>query len=189
MFEDSKQLTEFGDVMIMMKKALAMAALAAAFVVSTGSVSAQDEGGRRRGGGDFDPAQMRQRMMERYREALEVKSDDEWKVLEGRIGKVFDAQRDTRMGMSFRGPRPQGGNDRGGDRGRNPFGGEPSPEAEALQKALESKASSEEIKVKLAKYREVRKAKEANLEKAQDELRKLLTVRQEATSVAMGLLK
>jgi hypothetical protein len=192
--QQQQQPIEFGDVMIMMKRALALAALTAAFVVSTGTVSAQDEGGRRRGGGDFDPAQMRQRMMERYREALEVKGDDEWKVLESRISKVFDAQRDARMGMQFRGQRregaPQGGGDRGGDRARNnPFGGEPSPEAEALQKALESKASSEEIKAKLAKYRDARKVKEANLEKAQDELRKVLSVRQEATAVAMGLLK
>lgn len=171
------------------KRVLAATTMAAAFVVTTGDVFAQNEGGRRRGGGDFDPAQMRERMMERYREAFEVKSDDEWKVLEGRIGKVTDAQRDSRMGMGFRGPRREGGAQNGGDRPRNPFGGEPSPEAEALQKALESKASNEEIKSRLAKYREVRKTKEAALEKAQDDLRKVLSVRQEATAVAMGLLK
>lgn len=179
------------------KKVLAMAALAAAFAVTTGNVSAQNQGGGRGnrggGGGNFDPAQFRERMMERYREAFEVKSDDEWKVLEGRITKVMEAQRDTRMGIGFGGGRGGGRRGGGGDQAnaapRNPFGGEPSPEAEALQKALESKASSEELKSKLAKFRDARKAKESALDKAQDDLRKVLTVRQEATAVTMGLLK
>jgi hypothetical protein len=72
---------------------------------------------------------------------------------------------------------------------RNPFGGEPSPEAEGLQKAIDSKASADEIKSKLAKFRDARKSKEAALEKAQDDFRKVLSVRQEAIAVSMGLLK
>ena len=58
-----------------------------------------------------------------------------------------------------------------------------------MQKAIESKASADELKAKLAKLREARKQKEANLEKAQEELRKVLSVRQEASAVLMGLLK
>ena len=180
-----------------LKQILATAALATAFAVTTGNVAAQDNN---RGRGNFDPEQMRTRMMERYREALEVKGDDEWKILEGRITKVMEAQRDTRMGMGFGGRGgPGGGGRRGGDTAggggntdqarRNPFMGEPSPEAEALQKAIDSKASSDEIKAKLAKFRDARKSKEAALEKAQDDLRKVLSVRQEAVSVSMGLLK
>jgi hypothetical protein len=95
------------------------------------------------------------------------------------------------MGMGF-GFRPRRTNDQGGGdqtRNRNPFGGEPSVEAEGLQKALEGKASNDELKAKLAKFRDARKAKEATLEKAQDELRKVLSVRQEATAVTMGLLR
>src|SRR3972149_417411 len=71
--------------------------------------------------------------------------------------------------------RPGGGDGRGGFRGF-----EPSAEAEALQKAIESKASSEEIKSKLAAYRQSREQKEAKLKQAQEELKKLLSVRQEA---------
>jgi Spy/CpxP family protein refolding chaperone len=104
----------------------------------------------------------------------------------------MEARRDVGFGggpgFGFRGPR-RGGDD--GDRGgrRRDFGPQPSPEAEALQKAIESKASNEELKAKLAKFREARKAKEATLAKVQEDLRKVLTVRQEAAAVTMGLLQ
>lgn len=164
--------------------------LAAGAFATVNQLNAQDRGDRG-GRGNFDPAQMRQRMMERIREEFDVKSDDEWKIIETRLSKVMEAQREARMGMGFggfRGPRRGGGD--GGDnvRRNNPFG-EPSPEAEALQKAVELKASSEELKTKLAKFRESRKAKEAALEKAQDDLRKVLSARQEAAAVLAGLLK
>ena len=50
-------------------------------------------------------------------------------------------------------------------------------------------AIEREIKTKLAKYRESQKTKQANLEKAQAELRQVLSVRQEANAVLMGLLQ
>ena len=159
--------------------------------------SAQNQGGR----GNFDPEQFRQRMMERYREQMDVKSDDEWKVLETRIEKVMDARRQAGgpggpggFGFGGRGPRRGGGDNAdaaGGGTGGNQrprFGGEPSPEVEALQKAIEAKAPNDEIKAKLAKVREARKAKEAKLAEAQEELRKVLSVRQEASAVMAGLL-
>ena len=68
------------------------------------------------------------------------------------------------------------------------FFGSPSPEAEALQKAIDNKAPNSEIKAALAKYIESRKAKQADLEKAQAELRKVLTARQEAIASLNGLL-
>ena len=45
-----------------------------------------------------------------------------------------------------------------------------------------------EIKARLDRYREVRKENEARLAKAQDDLRAVLTVKQEAMAVMMGLL-
>jgi hypothetical protein len=168
--------------------------LVALLGLSAGSALAQQEGERRRerGGdrGSFDPAEFQKRMMERVREQLEVTSDDEWKVIEPRVAKVMEARRDVSMGGGFgRGGRggPPGGGDQGGS-GRSPFGGEPSPEADALRKAVEAKAPAEEIKAKLAKFREAKKAKEAVLAKAQDELKKVLSLRQEATAVMSGLL-
>lgn len=183
-----------------------VAALGAAVVFSSLSVSAQDEGGgggrRNRGGqgggqggpggGNFDPAQMRQRMMERMREQFGVKDDAEWKLISERIEKVNDARREVGGGrgamMMFGGGRGGPGGPGGGG-GRGGFGGESSPEADALQKAIESNAPADEIKSKLAKYRESQKAKEAKLTKAQDDLRQVLSAKQEATAVLMGLLK
>jgi len=151
--------------------------------------------------GNFDPAQFRERQMERYRERIEVKSDEDWKKLEPLIGKVMDAQRDARMGMGFGGFGGRGG--RGGDGAgggggggnanqggnRNRGGGQSSPEVTELQKALDGKAPTDEVKTKLAKLRDARKDKEAALEKAQEELRKALSARQEAGAVLAGLLK
>jgi hypothetical protein len=52
--------------------------------------------------GSFDPAQMRQRMITRIREALEIKDEAEWQALSERIAKVLDARR------AVRGPGPGG---------------------------------------------------------------------------------
>ena len=52
------------------------------------------------------------------------------------------------------------------------MGGGQGPEGEALQNALESKASPDTIKAKLAVFREARKANQAKLEQAQEELRR-----------------
>ncbi|MDB6030279.1 MAG: hypothetical protein JWM16_617 [Verrucomicrobiales bacterium] len=163
--------------------AIAAAAMVIGFCSST---SAQAQG-------NFDPAQFRQRQLDNYRERLDVKSDEDWKKIETLITKVMDAQRDSRMGMGFggRGNRRGGGGgaDQGGNTNRNRFGGTPVPEAEALSKAIDDKAANDEIKTKLAQFREARKAKEATLAKAQDDLRKALTPRQEAGAVLEGLLK
>jgi len=170
---------------------LAIAGLAC--VASLGSNKAwaqqQDNGGKR----GFDPAQR----MERLKDELEVK-DDEWTALQPLIQKVMDAQRAIfadRIRGAMRGGRPAsdnggGGGDNGGRRrGGGAFGmGEPSPEAEALQKAIESKASNSEMKAALAKYQDSRKAKQADLETAQANLKKVLSVRQEAILTSQGLL-
>jgi hypothetical protein len=85
------------------------------------------------------------------------------------------------------------GNNAGGAGGgdqprRGGFGGPPSPEADALQKAIDAKAPKAEIKAAIEKYVASRKAKQAELEKAQDDLRKVLTTRQEAIATLNGLL-
>jgi hypothetical protein len=176
------------------------ATVAVASVISLGlnnGLAQQDNnnnqgGGGRRGGGNFDPAQFQQRMMERTRENLEVKDDTEWKALEPLVQKVMDARMANFSGRGFGGRRGGGGG--GGDQGgggggrRGGFGGQPSAEAEALNRAIEGKASNAELKAALAKYVESRKAKQAELEKAQADLRKVLSLRQEAIATADGLL-
>lgn len=158
---------------------------------------------RNRGQAPRDPAEMRQRMMDRMREQFGVTDDAEWKIIAAKIEKVNETRRLAAGGMGFGGMGALGGRRGGGPGGdggqatagagagnrRGGFGGEPSAEVEDLRKAIEAKAPANEIKAKLAKVREVRKANEAKLETAQEDLRKVLDVRQEAVAVMSGLLK
>src|SRR5579884_2341559 len=175
-----------GKDMKKVKATLWVAVCASALLIGTGRVQAQ------RGG----PAQWRQNRIDRLKEEMDVKDDAEWKLIEAGINKVMDAQMALMAdrGRAMFGRRNRGGDtsstsssDNGGRRGG--FFGQPSPEVEDLQKAIDNKAPAEEIKAKLAKVREASAAKEANLAKAQDELKALLTSRQEAIAVLNGLLK
>lgn len=183
---------------------LGLLSLAAILTLGPATLTAQEAGGdqnpqqpgrRNRGGGpgggpgNFDPEQMRQRMMERYREQLGVKDDAEWKLISERIEKVNEVRRDSMrggLGMMFGGRGGPGGPGGGGGRG---WGGEPNPDAEALQKAIEANAPADEIKAKLAKHRASVKARDEKLAKAQDDLKEVLSLKQEAQAVLMGLLK
>ena len=170
----------------------------AAFVML---LSASPTAAQGQGRGNIDPQEFRQRMMDNYRERLEIKGDDEWKAIQPLIEKVSDARLAVAVGGGGFGFGRGGGGRRGGGNndaqangnnqgGRRGFpGGEPSPEAEELQKAIDSNASKDELKAKLAKVREARKEKEAKLAKAQEDLKKVLTVKQEAAAVLMGLLQ
>lgn len=164
----------------------------AALVLSLGSGVGQERPDRGRDRGRWDPEEMRQRMMERIKEQLEITNEVEWQAIQPLVNRVMEARRDLMASnmRGFFGRGPGGGGPPGaerGDRGRGPFG-QPSPEAEALEKAIESKASTSELKAAMAKYREARKVKEAALKQAQDDLRKVLSVRQEAIAVANGWL-
>ena len=178
--------------MKLLGKTLAMAAAICALSVGAQSTFAQ------RGGGNFDPAAMQQQIMERMRTAFDVKDDGEWKLISERITAVSDARRATQstgaMGALFgrggRGGAPADANAGGGQQRRGgPGGGTPNPDMEALQKAIDDKAPAEQIKTLLAKVRESRKDADAKLETAQVELKKVLSVRQEAVAVTFGLLK
>jgi len=64
-----------------------------------------------------------------------------------------------------------------------------SPEVEALRDALASQdTSTDDIKAKLQALRDARKKQEADLETARENLKKVLTLRQEAILVEMGVL-
>lgn len=162
--------------------------------VAQTSLAQQDNGGPPPGRRNFDPAQFRQRMMDRVKEQLEVTDDAEWKALEPMVQAVMDARMASMAGMG-RGMFGGGPRRRGADAGntadqprRGPFGQAPSPEAETLQKAIDAKAPKAEVKAALDKFVAARKAKQAELEKAQEDLRKVLTSRQEAIATLNGLL-
>ncbi|MCX8108104.1 MAG: hypothetical protein N3G20_04800, partial [Verrucomicrobiae bacterium] len=102
-------------------KTLAVGSVALLIGLGSWTVMGQQAGPGRGDRGDrpqFDPEQMRQRMMERMRERLEVKDDAEWKAIEDRLQKVMDARREAGgfggmgMGMFGRGP---GRGGQGGD--------------------------------------------------------------------------
>ena len=183
-----------------MNRILALLGIAAALCLSAGNLSAQDngggQGGARRGnggggggfrGGNFDPAQMQQRMMDNVKERLGFTNDTDWNAVQPLVQKVMDARREVGFGGARMFRRP-GGDNGGGDNGGRRFGPEPSAEAEALQKALDANAPAAQIKAALEKYRASQKDKQAKLEQAQANLKKVLSSKQEAEAVLMGLV-
>lgn len=160
-----------------------------------------DPGRRRPGGGDanggdnagkggrgsFDPAAMQERM----REMFGVTDDAEWALISERLTKLSEIRRSAGGGLGRGGP-PGGGGGPGGPGGgggprptRGPSG---NPEQDNLRAAITDKLPDAEIKSRLDRLREVRKQNEAKLTKAQEELRAVLSVRQEAIAVMFGLL-
>jgi hypothetical protein len=186
-----------------MKKLFAMFAVAAALCMSAESSLAQNgggggggnggggQGGFRRngggggGGGNFDPAQFQQRMMDRYKQDLGFTNDTEWAAVEPLVQKVSDARIEALRG-GFGGGFRRGG--QGGGGGGGGFGGQTDPDREALQQAIDNNAPAAQIKTLLDKYRASAKAKQAKLESAQADLKKVLTQKQEAAAVLAGLL-
>jgi len=182
--------------MMRMNQGLAMATIAAALCLGADRIAAQDNnpppGGPPPGRGNFDPARFEEMRLERTKEQLEITDDNDWSAIKPLVQKVFALQRESFAGMGrgmFGGGRgPRGGDNANQGGGRQRMFGTPMPEAEALQRAIDGKASSAELKAAIAKYHEARKAKIAELEKAQADLRKVLSVRQEAVATVNGLL-
>ncbi len=177
---------------------LTICGVAAALMLGAGTVSAQNDnggngggggGGGRPGRGNFDPAQFQQRMMDNIRDQLGYTNDTDWNAVQPLIQKVTDARRDVGFGggMGRMFGRNRGGNGGPGG-GRGGFGQTPSPEAESLQNAIDANAPAAQIKDALAKYEASQKAKQAKLVQAQEDLRKVLTVKQEAQATLLGLL-
>ena len=182
-----------------------MTVAAAAFALSLGGKAlAQPQGGFGGGAGggiDFqnmDPQQMmnmiQQRINDSFREQMDVTNDTDWAIIEEKISAVTKARlatvADGMMGMGGM----RGGGGFGGGRGGAGGGGfqamfgQPSPEAQALQQAIDSDAPGAQIHALLVKFQAVRKAKQDALAKVQDDLRSVLTTRQEGIAVLGGLL-
>lgn len=169
----------------------------AATTAPTASDNAANNGGNnarmRRGQnggnrGNFDPAEMQQRLMNNLREQFGVTDDAEWKAIADRITAIYELRRASGGGFgglgAFRGGGQAGQNAGAGRRGQAAA----SPEQDALRQAISDKLPDAEIKSRLTRLREVRKANEEKLTKAQEELRGILSVRQEAVAVMFGLL-
>jgi hypothetical protein len=127
-----------------LNRIITLCAVAATLAFSVGSALAQqqdngnanDNGGQRRqrggggfGGGNFDPAQFQQRMLDGIRDRLNFTNDADWSAVQPMVQKVLDARRDLGGGMrGMFGGRNRGG-DQGGQGGNRPsIFGQPSPE-------------------------------------------------------------
>ncbi len=189
------------------KNLLTVCGMTAALMLSAGSIYAQNGGGGGGGNGgggggfggggggfggggrNFDPAQMQQRMMDNIRQQLNFTNDTDWSAVQPLVQKVMDSRIAVGIGGGMRGMfgRNRGGGGGGGGGGNNPFN-QPNPDRDALQQALDDNAPAAQIQALLAKYQASQKAKQAALVAAQADLRKVLTVPQEAQATLMGLL-
>ena len=168
-------------------KSLSLLVVTAVFAGVTVDISAQerdrnrDRGNRDRGErGQWDRSQIMERIMDRYRENLGF-SVAEWKVVQPKVQAVMDNRISGASGMmSMFGGSRRG---RGGDSST-----EKTPTSELRDLLEKEDASKGDIKAKLAAYRADRKAREVKLKKAQEDLRQLLTIKQEAQAVLAGLL-
>ncbi len=181
-----------------MKKLLSpLMVLLTAFCITV-SVNAQAPGSQDTGDRDRNrpmmgnPEQMRQMMAERLKGLLEF-NDDEWSVIGPKVTKVLDLSMESRgnpgMMLMGRPGTPPGGNT--GRRGRVAMPDSPVAKAmEELQTLLAKKdVSSEDIKAQIVKLRKAKDKAKQEMSSAQKELRELLSVKQEATLIAMGVLE
>ena len=181
------------------------AALAASLLLNSPRLMAQapaspapaTSGSTANGGGGPGGGNWQQRMADRIKTNLKA-TDDEWAVIQPLLQKVIDLRMAGRGGGFGGGGRrgggpggPGGGNNGGG--GGNPPPAPTGPgaaEAQALSTALDSDSTSnDDIKAKLAALRDARKKNAADLQTARENLQKVLTLRQEAVLVNMGILE
>lgn len=142
-------------------------------------------GGRAR----MSPEQMRERMADRMKEALGV-NDEEWKALAPKVEKVQQLQFQTMMGRGRMFGRGGPGAGVGPGFGANMPSNPVLDATRALQTTLENKDSTpDQIKAKLTALRDARAKSREELTVAQNELKELLTQRQEAVLVSMGMLE
>ncbi len=153
------------------------AAPAAADAGGTPDAAARaDRANRRANAANFNPAEIQARMLAALRTQMDVPDDAEWALISERLQKVVDMRRNQLI-AGF-----------AGGRGGGRFGGQPDPEAEALRAALTDKLPDAEIKSRLTHLRDARKQNEAKLDQAREDLRAVLSLRQEAVLVMAGLL-
>ena len=187
------------------------------FLVLAGVLALTPFAQAQRGGG-ADRGDWNQRIQERIMGAIQQTleaPDDEWEILQPMVSKIYALQNEMRPSrMSLFAGRGRGGTEgrgRGGDaegrgRGRGQFGerdGEREGNREgnregrgrnqgdaastALREAIES-GDAAQIKKALTDLRDQREKQADELKKTQDELRQIVTLKQEATLVVHGFL-
>jgi len=177
-----------------MFRRMAMLSLVAGALALPVVSMAHDQGGQQQGGnrggdnnrnrGGFDPGRMEQFM----KEQLGNPTDEEWKVIQPKLEKVSNIRRDS-MGGFFGGRSRGGDSNRGGDSSSRPQS-EVAKAQQELRETLDKKdASVEDINAKLAALRSAREKSRTELKAAQKDLAEVLTARQVAALVMMGMLE
>lgn len=188
---DSKKWMTCGFLVCLLVSTIVLAAEEAATPPAQQNQQRAERGPRGEGGPrGFDMEGMQQRMMERMKEQMSA-TDDEWKVIEPRLSKVMTLNRQS-LGARFGGMGRRGFGPGGQDRPRP----ESDQETSAVQKAQQTleqtleneSAPAADIKARLTALREAREKAKQELAAAQQELREVLTLRQEAQLVMMGML-
>ncbi len=138
-------------------------------------------------GRDRGPGGGREGYMTRIKEQMGITSDEEWKVIEAKLQPVMTKRMEGMAGM-FGGSRGGRGGDQNADSNRQR--GAVEQASRDLRTLLEDKAAPEDqIKVKLAAFREAREKSRTELVSLQKELKEILMPRQEAVLVTMGMLE
>jgi hypothetical protein len=172
----------------------AICGITAALAFSATPVLAQGGGGY---GGGFgaggmtltSPQRLQQRL-DSMRVTLAVTNDDEWSVISPRLVKVIQLKAEEQAEEVVNMVGGMAGNRAGGVRAAvTALGVENDPATLALTKAITDEAPVAELKSTMARYRQARKAKQAEIAGAQAALLAVVSVRQEAILLSNGLLE
>jgi hypothetical protein len=157
---------------------------------------AQDAGPTTRPGGpgggrrNFDPAQFQKMITDRLKEAMAV-SDEDWAAIEPRIEKVMTVQRDAGGGgmgfgrlLGFGGPGGFGGQAEEDESKLSPI----ALAAKKLQTAIDANSGPDELAAKMAAYRDAQAKARQQLADARASLKEVLTHKQEAVLLMVGIL-
>lgn len=143
--------------------------------------------------GTWDNSKAKAKIMEHYRAKLEVKDDAEWNIIQERIQNVLRAEHEFQAVLlaaqhkshsSGQGTAAKG--HAGQDRAHE---GDAESEVRALQELVKAKAPAHEIKPRLARVREILRGRQDKLAAAREDLRAVLSARQEAVALLSGLLR
>lgn len=145
------------------------------------------------GGGAWDPGkmmrQMNDRALENVRDGLGFADETEWSAVRPLVEKVIELQqKNEQTAQQLRTRRFFGNNNPFMKNFPAAFKAQQSPEQAALQQAVDDNAATAQVRDAIAKFRAAQKEQQVQLEAAQASLRKVLTMKQEAQAILLGLL-
>jgi hypothetical protein len=154
-----------------------------------GDRSQRGEGdrGQRRGPSEAERQEWMQRARDRMSAELKERlgaNDEEWAVIRPRLEKVSELRVRSAMGGGF-GFRGRGSDGGAGDRPVS----EIDAKSRALREAIDANASPEKLKQAMTELRAARQKQQAEAKAAADHLREVLSLKQEAVLVSMGILE